>query len=338
MMRALPRIALTLAMAGALALSPVALAGPADAAVAGPAPAVPAGTPAVAESPAVADAIRLLGRQPPGRTMPAPSVLQAVDTLGEQGSREHLPLLAALGLEESPALAHRARLAHAAVVERERRLGREAFASTLVRAAPPAPELENAAPRRPDGSLTGPTERALLAYTRGVLGERPAIHPEDAADDEVDLVIRALQAEDRGQHAEALGLHALAAAQGHAGARAALAAHGVDADRLLLGLALSPVESALQAGPHELLRHLQPAGHALAVEVYTERLDTAGPRLRIQAMRALNTLMHAEASSTWSRRVTRAHLERVAEQGDELERAAAMLALVEPASPVQLRQ
>lgn len=328
MMRALPRIALTLAMAGTLAASAEAHAGTTAAAV--PTPPVSS---QVSDLPEVAAAIKLLGRQPPGRAMPAPSVLAAVDTLGEHGGREHLSLLAALGLEESPALAHRARLAHAAVVERERRLGRAAFASALEREVADLGATASAL-RRPDGSSPGPTERALLAYAAELVGQ---LQDPEGAPDAMDLAILALQAEDRGEHDLALRLHAHAAARGHEGARAALQAHGVDADRLLLGLALGPASQPVQPVPTEALHRLAPEGHALAVQAYTERLDTAGPRLRIQAMRALNTLMHAEASSTASRRLTRAHLERVAEQGDELERAAALLALVEPASRVQLR-
>ena len=317
MRRTLP---MTTTLLAALLLSSTALANPEPSA-----PAVGLGQPALLEADAaLEEATRILSRQPAGRASDVPAVREAVELLRQRGTRAHLPLLSSLGLEESPALARAAREAYSEVVVRTRQEARAHVAASLSTATPwseLSPERT-----RSDGSALGFHEAAALSYAHHFVGPVRTDLLELSA---VELESLALRAEDRENPKEAIRLHAAAAAGGHAGAGEALRAHGVDPDLLLLGMVLSPEPAWLWPAPREVVSGFGTHGQDVATAALRERLETAGPRLRIQSVRTMAMVLESEASSSDARRGAREALETAAARGGELERIAVSLALDE---------
>ena len=273
---------------------------------------------------ALEEATRLLSRQPAGRASDVPAVREALELLRQRGTRAHLPLLSSMGLEESPALARAAREAYSEVVVRSRHEARARVAATLASATPwseLSPERT-----RSDGSALGFHEAAALSYAHHFVGP---VRTDLLELSPVELESFALRAEDRGQPEEAILLHAAAAAGGHTGAGEALRAYGVDPDLLLLGMLLSPDPAWLWPAPREVVSRFGTQGQDVATAALRERLETAGPRLRIQSVRTLAKVLESEASSSDALRGAREALETAANHGGELERTAVSLALEE---------
>lgn len=274
-----------------------------------------AGDGAVRETPSLQQAelntaVGLLSRYPAGLMPVDPYVMGAIGLLGTEGTREEVSLLRSLVENERVEVRDAAAQAIASIRGRQRQTQREAFAHQL----PDWPEIEAVAQEMNADGL-GRESAMCVAYASIVLGgidaEVAAIRKNQgdaarllasgharkalaaAASDDTDQA-RMLQArarEDLGDVHGAVRQYAMLAASGDTDARSALDGFGVDAERLLLGLFLTPDRSGETHREAEILEVLVRHGDTLTVSVLGERTRAASASDRATAADALARML-----------------------------------------------
>lgn len=249
-----------------------------------PAPAAAGETPPASQ---VNQAASLLSRYPPGRVPLDRAVLDAIDVLGREGAVSDGALLRSLALDEPGPIGRAAAQAADALAARTSSANRQGYVDRLPSEAAVDAWVDSHADALAQarwGPL-GRSERQVIAYAALVLPD--ATGP--AGDDPLET---AGAHERDGRPAAAVAAYAAAAAIGEEDALSALAAYGVDAERLLLGMT-SPAAGALG------LPSLNPAAVAVLVDVgsvrtvavLVERARSPEPAVRSVAVATLGQLL-----------------------------------------------
>jgi hypothetical protein len=263
--------------------------------------------------PTVEEATALLSRFPAGDVPVDPTVMDAIHTLGEIGDHTSVSLLRSLVEHERDEIASAARRAIARIRDAQRTSQRASFAASLddIALEPVARPLRGeglglessrclayakAVLGPPRGAFVAPaTDEAdpLLLLADGMPRKALAVVIDDAGPDAGMLQARAL--EELGDLPGALRVYAALAAGGHADARAALEAYGIDAERLLLGVWMereptlgTPGEPI---GGERLLDTLVRHGGDLTVSVLAEQGRSGAPVEQAQAADALGRML-----------------------------------------------
>ena len=223
------------------------------------------------------DAASMLSRFPQGGVPTSLAVVNALSTLSDSGSEEHVGLLGSLIADESVEIRLLSEAALHNIASRNRRTLRDNF-------QPPSDdEVATQAQhmRQPDQHF-GRHERQAVAYASLTLGDIPDPGAEDWRD-----VASAL--EDGDDPRGALRSYALAAATGQIDAFTAIQSFGVDAERLVLGLWTSWCPDENDAS--ETLEFLVEMGSIQTVRVLANRAVRSRAYHRAIALDALSRML-----------------------------------------------
>jgi hypothetical protein len=298
----------------------------------------------------VDDAAALLSRYPSGSTPLHPRVVRAITSLAESGGPPEISLLRSLAAYERPEIRAAAALAITRIRVRQREGQRLAFAADL----PDWPELQGAASVYRDDGL-GREEAACAAYADLVLARelgaptpvggvvvpveaaelllaaglpRKALAVAIADDGPAARMLEARAREDLGDLSGAIRGYAELAARGDAHARSELDDIGVDTERLLLGLLVSPVRAREVSSDAAVVDVLVLHGEDLTATVLAERTRSTSPSDRAVATEALGRMLVRPAPLAASgQRIARLALLAASQSGPEPLRLIALEAL-----------
>jgi hypothetical protein len=253
--------------------------------------AVAAGTTTGPTATQVNQAASLLSRYPPGRVPLDGAVFDAIDLLSREGTAGDGVLLRSLAIDEPGPIGRAASQAADEVAERTGRASRLEYADRLPSDAAIDAWIDShssALNQARPGPL-GRSERQVVAYASLLLAGASSSSDDDP--------MESARAHERaGRPPSAVAAFAAAAALGEDGALSALAAYGVDAERLLLGMT-SPAagELGLPALNPAAVAVLVEVGSVRTVAVLVERARSPDPAIRSVAVGTLGLLVAAQS-------------------------------------------
>lgn len=279
-------------------------------------------------------AVELLSRFPLGQVPVEPSTMVAIEQIGEHGGRAEVGVLRSLAEHERTEVRLAAIRAIEQVRGRQRATQRASHAerlesvdlqllglawrrvglddSSASAAAYAALVLgdqvtEGPGPRAGDARhllASGQPRRALAALSQEVMTER-------------DLQLMATAREDAGDVRGALQARTLLALSGDLESEGVLAAHGVQPERLYLGLLVMERSGPVGDQEARLLEALVRRGDSDAAEVLSERMFSAGGSERASAADALIRMLDRADLSESARARVREALVRAVKEGPQ---------------------
>lgn len=248
------------------------------------------------------DAAALLSRYPAGQVPSSAPVMDAILSLQRNGTADHLGVLQSMRSYEGSPVREAATGAIAIVTLRARLLQREHYEAPdrgAVRAWLSAhPTLT-----RRDGTVLGPRESEVVAYTVLVFGEPQQVWAQMPSV----LVNEGEKREDQSNLGGALVRFAFAAAHGDHEARTLLETFGLDEEKLLLGLTADT--ELTNTPPAEASDALVQLSGAQTVSVLIERSRSSSEIPQVQALDALAEMIRRGQLPAASRRAARQRLE-----------------------------